>query len=255
MIRAGTSPPSPCLLPCLKVPPAARLLPWARSDLLHREEPSCERKLRCRFSAACRPPCSGWDFFSSRLRRRGRKRLNASALRSARSSCAAPEIFSKQCAVCHGDKGDGQGKFAYLMDPRPRDLLAGKFKITTTENLIPSDADLLRTLRRGMPGSAMPPWGHLPEADLQALVAYVRSLHLQGVSAEVEAAVASGMLPESEAPAIIEQRTAPGDPPPRSAGTRIRFDPVVSRALDLSPGLRQLSRPIGRACGRSGQDR
>jgi DMSO reductase family type II enzyme heme b subunit len=121
------------------------------------------------------------------------------------------EIFSKQCAVCHGDKGDGQGKFAYLMDPRPRDLLAGRFKITTTENLIPSDEDLLRTLRRGMPGSAMPPWGHLPEADLHALVSYVRALHHEGVSGEVQSAVASGMLPESEAPAIIEQRTRPGE--------------------------------------------
>lgn len=74
------------------------------------------------------------------------------------------QLFATQCAVCHGETGDGAGKFAYLMNPRPRNLKAGKFKLATTENQIPSDEDLMRTISRGMPGSAMPPWGHLPIA-------------------------------------------------------------------------------------------
>ena len=36
-------------------------------------------------------------------------------------------LFQKQCAICHGETGDGQGKFAYLMNPRPRNFLQGKF--------------------------------------------------------------------------------------------------------------------------------
>jgi len=36
-------------------------------------------------------------------------------------------LFQNQCAICHGVKGDGEGKFAYLMNPRPRNFLNGKF--------------------------------------------------------------------------------------------------------------------------------
>lgn len=79
-------------------------------------------------------------------------------------------LFGKYCALCHGENGDGAGKFAYLMNPRPRNFRQGDFKLVTTVNQVPSDDDLLRTISRGMPGSAMPPWGHLPEADLRALV-------------------------------------------------------------------------------------
>lgn len=122
------------------------------------------------------------------------------------------EIFSNQCAVCHGPGGDGQGSFAYLMNPRPRNFLAGKFKLATTENQVPSDADLLNTLRRGMPGSAMPPWGHLPDADLNSLVAFIRFLHQEGVRQDLEASVAEGNRTEAEIPEELEQRTAPGMP-------------------------------------------
>jgi len=68
------------------------------------------------------------------------------------------ELFAKQCAICHGEAGDGAGQFAYLMNPGPRNFQQGNFKLATTQNQIPTDEDLLRTISRGMPGSAMPPW-------------------------------------------------------------------------------------------------
>ncbi len=67
------------------------------------------------------------------------------------------ELFANQRTICHGETGDGQGKFAYLMNPRPRNLQQGDFKLATTQNQIPTDGDLLRAIHRGMPGSAMPP--------------------------------------------------------------------------------------------------
>ena len=66
-------------------------------------------------------------------------------------------LFEAQCVICHGDTGDGGGKFAYLMNPRPRDFRQGNFKLATTQNGYPTDDDLLRTISRRMPGSAMPP--------------------------------------------------------------------------------------------------
>lgn len=135
-------------------------------------------------------------------------------------------LFAKHCVICHGETGDGLGKFAYLMNPRPRNFKLGKFKLTTTQNLIPSDQDLLRTIVRGMPGSAMPPWGHLPSADLNALVAYVRHIHVQAVEAELAAGVADGSVAADEVADLLAQRTQPGPPivvPPEPAFDDLRW--------------------------------
>ncbi|MFQ5411896.1 MAG: ethylbenzene dehydrogenase-related protein [Phycisphaerae bacterium] len=121
-------------------------------------------------------------------------------------------IFKTQCVICHGESGDGAGKFAYLMNPRPRDFRQGKFKLATTQNRIPSDEDLLRTISRGMPGSAMPPWAHLPLADLRALVKYVRQIHKDAVRDELDKGVADGTYTRQELPAELARRTQPGPP-------------------------------------------
>jgi mono/diheme cytochrome c family protein len=135
-------------------------------------------------------------------------------------------LFAKNCAICHGDSGDGAGKFAYLMNPRPRDLRQGSFKLSTTENQIPTDEDLLRTISTGMPGSAMPPWGHLPMADLEALVKYVRKLNIDGNREMLRGWTAKGILKESELPEALAQRTQPGPAlmvPPEPAFDEIRW--------------------------------
>ena len=121
-------------------------------------------------------------------------------------------FFANQCAICHGESGDGQGKFAYLINPRPRNLQQGNFKLATTQNQIPSDDDLLRTISRGMPGSAMPPWGHLPQSDLQALVKYVRHIHSSAVKTELDQLAAEGDLAKGEVAAELVARTQPGPP-------------------------------------------
>ncbi|MCK6456369.1 MAG: ethylbenzene dehydrogenase-related protein [Phycisphaerae bacterium] len=147
----------------------------------------------------------------------------AAAAKTSQSATALPAVdprivergralFARQCVVCHGETGDGTGTFAYLMNPRPRNFKTGKFRLTTTQNQVPSDEDLLRTITRGMPGSAMPPWGHLPISDLRALVAYVRQIHVDAVRAELDADVKSGNLEAAEAETLLAERTLPGAP-------------------------------------------
>jgi mono/diheme cytochrome c family protein len=84
-------------------------------------------------------------------------------------------VYEKQCVACHGAEGRGEGEAAYLLYPKPRDFVAAKYALVSTWDRVPTDEDLFRTVSRGMPGSAMPSWGHLTEEERWGLVHYVKS--------------------------------------------------------------------------------
>ncbi|MFQ5520012.1 MAG: ethylbenzene dehydrogenase-related protein [Candidatus Methylomirabilia bacterium] len=84
-------------------------------------------------------------------------------------------VYEKQCAACHGSDGRGGGEAAYLLYPKPRDFVTAKYRLVSTWGRVPTDEDLFRTISRGMPGSAMPSWGHLSEEERWGLVHYVKS--------------------------------------------------------------------------------
>ncbi len=86
-------------------------------------------------------------------------------------------VFARHCAVCHGPNGRGNGPAAPSMFPRPRDFSSGRFKYKSTgAGEPPTDDDLLRTVRDGLPASAMPYFaGLLSTEELNAVVAQVKS--------------------------------------------------------------------------------
>ena len=84
-------------------------------------------------------------------------------------------VYGRQCAACHGATGRGDGEAAYLLYPKPRDFTAGNYRLVSTWERVATDEDLYLTISRGMPGSAMPSWGHLPEEERWALAHYVKS--------------------------------------------------------------------------------
>jgi hypothetical protein len=48
------------------------------------------------------------------------------------------------------------------LKPRPRDFTTGGYKIRTTETgSVPTDDDLVRTVRQGLYGTAMPGWDRI----------------------------------------------------------------------------------------------
>jgi mono/diheme cytochrome c family protein len=96
---------------------------------------------------------------------------------SALEATAGKPLFVQYCTPCHGERGDGNGTAAPFLDPKPRNLVAGPFKLRTTPSgQPPTTADILRTIERGIPGTAMPPFAFLPEADRRRLAAYVLRL-------------------------------------------------------------------------------
>jgi len=84
-------------------------------------------------------------------------------------------LYARKCAVCHGETGKGDGPAEFVLFPRPRDLTSGIFKVRSTRTL-PTDGDLFRVITRGIPGTAMPAWDFLTEAERWDLVAYIKGL-------------------------------------------------------------------------------
>ena len=122
------------------------------------------------------------------------------------------QVFLRYCRECHGEEGDGLGKFSYTTGERPRSFQSGRFKLATTGNLIPSDQDLEDTIRRGMPGTGMSSWAQLPDAEIEAVARYTRSFSLDALRAELDAQLSGGELGAAEADAEFARRTAPGPP-------------------------------------------
>jgi len=85
------------------------------------------------------------------------------------------EVYERRCLGCHGAHGDGNGPAAtFMYKQRPRIFSQGVFKFRLTESSLPTDGDLLRTITRGVRGTAMPPWYDLPLNDRLAVIQYIK---------------------------------------------------------------------------------
>jgi mono/diheme cytochrome c family protein len=90
-------------------------------------------------------------------------------------------VYDAHCVECHGAEGKGDGPSAAYLTPRPRDFSTGKYKIRSTETgSVPTDDDLIRSVRQGLYGTAMPAWDRiLPDGDIRDVVEYVKGMSPQ----------------------------------------------------------------------------
>ncbi len=85
------------------------------------------------------------------------------------------ELYEEHCTVCHGEAGDGNGPAADRLRNKPRDFRRGIFKFRSTPSgSLPLDADLFRTLTRGIPGTAMLPQTQLTKRERWAVIQYLK---------------------------------------------------------------------------------
>lgn len=90
-------------------------------------------------------------------------------------------IFKTNCAMCHGEKGMGDGVAGASLNPKPRNLVEGKWKQGG------SALQLFATLQTGVKGSSMQGYqASLPAADRWALVQFIHSI-TQNKTADSEA--------------------------------------------------------------------
>jgi cbb3-type cytochrome c oxidase subunit III len=90
-------------------------------------------------------------------------------------------VYDTHCSECHGADGKGDGPAAAYLVPRPRDFSTGRYKIRSTETgSVPTDEDLVRSVRQGLYATAMPAWDRiLSDTDIQDVVAYVKGMSPQ----------------------------------------------------------------------------
>lgn len=83
------------------------------------------------------------------------------------------ELYANNaCNSCHGDLGHGDGPAGAALNPKPRNFAdTAAYKQGSTEDAI------VATLEKGVPGTTMVSYAHIPEADRRLIAKYV--VHLQ----------------------------------------------------------------------------
>ena len=95
--------------------------------------------------------------------------LPALQVRAAVDAAHAQALYLRHCAVCHGERGDGQSRAQFGLDPPPRDFTSAEsWYELSRERMIVS-------VKYGRPGTAMVGWGtRLSDEEIEAVVDYIR---------------------------------------------------------------------------------
>jgi mono/diheme cytochrome c family protein len=78
-------------------------------------------------------------------------------------------VYRQNCVACHGSKADGKGPAAAALRPPPTDFTKASFWEGRT------DEQVAASIRAGRPGTPMMPYASLSDAELSALVIWLRS--------------------------------------------------------------------------------
>ncbi len=85
------------------------------------------------------------------------------------SAADGARVYASQCGGCHGDEGKGDGPAAAAVLPKPKDLRSPE--VWRDRN----DAALRELVKRGKPGTMMPPFeGILSDEEVAAVVTFIR---------------------------------------------------------------------------------
>jgi len=81
------------------------------------------------------------------------------------------ELFLRHCAICHGERADGQGPRRGSLVPAPANFRDPSWRGRTTP------ARTYAVVRQGRPGTPMPAWKPvLSESETWDVVAYLHSV-------------------------------------------------------------------------------
>jgi len=90
------------------------------------------------------------------------------------------DLYARNCASCHGERGEGDGAGVAGLHPRPANLAENEYSLDR----------LSFALWNGVAGTSMPAWRDLSVQDLSAVASVVRGLH----TAQTEPALPENIL-------------------------------------------------------------
>lgn len=148
-------------------------------------------------------------------------------------STSAAESYERYCAACHGASGDGNGRAARHLFPKPRDLRTGKARLVSTLNGIPTPEDIEAVIEKGMPGTSMRSFKDLGEERRRLLAEEVLRLNREGIRSQMIGLLrAEGEeIDEDEVRQVVEECATPGEVVPVP-----RIGRVDSRAIARGKG-------------------
>jgi mono/diheme cytochrome c family protein len=89
------------------------------------------------------------------------------------------KVYRHRCRACHGDYGDGMGPLGVHQNPQAADLRRGMIKFASVPaGELPLDADIERTLKHGLKGTAMLAWP-MEEAEIKAVTQYIKTFSVR----------------------------------------------------------------------------
>lgn len=93
------------------------------------------------------------------------------------------KVYQQNCALCHGAEGKGDGQGGAALNPKPRDLVEGKWKAGG------GFTGIFKVASEGLPGTQMVGFSHLKLVDRWAVTQFINSI-TQGKVQEDPAKVA-----------------------------------------------------------------
>jgi mono/diheme cytochrome c family protein/tetratricopeptide (TPR) repeat protein len=123
------------------------------------------------------------------------------------------QLYLTHCAVCHGTTGDGSGRAARHLYPRPRNFGGEAFRIVSTSNAVPSIDDVVRVIQRGVPGTSMPAFDQWKGDEPLVLARETLRLRTAGIESRFRKALADDErnVDATELTELVAVHTTPGD--------------------------------------------
>jgi mono/diheme cytochrome c family protein len=96
---------------------------------------------------------------------------------ASKSLPSSPELITKgkaayqtNCAVCHGDRGDGNGPAGASLNPKARNFITDNYKAGSKPEQV------FKTISEGLKNTAMAGFSYIPEEDRWGITYYILSL-------------------------------------------------------------------------------
>ncbi|HKN64784.1 MAG TPA: c-type cytochrome, partial [Gemmatimonadaceae bacterium] len=161
-------------------------------------------------------------------------------LRASQADVAEGEgLYAQRCASCHGMLGSGDGPLTRALSRLPSEIGSFAWQAERT------DEQLATVVRDGMSGTPMPPSKDLTPAQVQSVVAYLRTLpmHERNANSVAARADSGSRAAASHSLSLLEQSLTAaragrlGDASDRAFDAYLAFEPIETPARARDPGV------------------